>query len=97
GLEGRRGQQPLPPRPVHVPLPLSALPAAAKFRRTQWRLFLCPPSAVEHAAASADDAERSRLSGVCPRAGFANRTRRRRYGRTAPGLRLPPLPEPEAK
>ena len=87
------GRRPLPPRALHVPLPLGAVSGAADLRRAQRRLLLRAPRALEHAAAGADDAERAAVRRVRPRAGAAGRSRRRgRRDAERADVRLPPLP-----
>ena len=65
------GAGPLPPRALHVPLPLGAVPDAADLRRAQRRHLLRPPRALEHAAAGADDAERADVPRIGAGAGDA--------------------------
>ena len=44
-------------------------PMLQNFRRADRRNRLCPPVAVEHAAAGADDAQRAAVCGMCAGAG----------------------------
>ena len=67
----------LPPRPLHVPLPLRALSDAADVRRAERRLLLRPPRALEHSAAGADHAERAAVPGGRAGAGAADAEGRR--------------------
>ena len=72
GLERGDRAGPLSPGPLHVPLPLGALPDAPDLRRAQRRLLLRPPRALEHAAAGADDAQRADLPRMRPGPGPAD-------------------------
>ena len=54
--------RPLPPRALHLPPPLDAVPVLQTFDAPERRRRLRPPGALEHAAAGADDAERDRSS-----------------------------------
>lgn len=49
-VEERGRRRTLPPRRLHLPPPLDALPVAAGLRRARRRFLLRPPPALEHAA-----------------------------------------------
>ena len=73
------GPGPLSPGPLHVPLPLGALPDAPDLRRPQRRLLLRPPHPVEHAAPGPDLAQRAGLPGMRPGPGPADLEGRGRH------------------
>ena len=57
-LEGGDRPRPIPPRPLHLPQAVDALPDARDLRRAQRRRLVRPPPAVEHAVAGPDDPQR---------------------------------------
>ena len=96
-LERRDRPRPLSPGALHVPPPLAAVSGAAELRHAQRRFLLRAPAALEHAAASADDAQRSDLRRVRPGAGAADACDGGRERRRARDVRLPLVRRPRRR
>ena len=61
---------------LHLPLPLRSLSYAPDLRRSQRRVVLCAPAALQHAPSGPDDSQRTGFSGSGSSLGLEDTTRR---------------------